>query len=210
MPNIERKIAKKIRHKIRKIEEGYEIVYSYSDGFDDYGPIYYYSCKNDFDGESWELEQNKNRDIQRLKDNLICNGIRFNKNKYYVHSDLYKKNYFDNDFVKLISNSEHEQIRTVRENIQKIIDKMVNEINILESESKIDTHSSIYISIYNTNCEKKKILNMAPKNNYKDFVDFIQNYSFRNNSWPKYAYYIKNNLFHKENFSKERIILGIN
>ena len=50
---------------------------------------------------------------------------------------------------------------------------------------------------------------MSPKNNYKDFVDYVINNSYFNNNCNN-IYDIKNNLLNGEHFLNERKILGIN
>ena len=43
---IERKITRKVRHKWKKILNGYETYNSYIDGCDRYGFIYIYECES--------------------------------------------------------------------------------------------------------------------------------------------------------------------
>ena len=71
---IARKIARAIRHRIKKIEDGYNTLSSYCDKFfGEYVNIYY--CDNGYEGESWEIRDKIYEDIYRYKQFIILEGF---------------------------------------------------------------------------------------------------------------------------------------
>lgn len=137
--SIESKIARKIRHKIKKIENGYDAVPSYCDKFSgDYVNIYY--CNNDYEGESWEIKNRKIIEVLKYKKELIYNGIWYNGKQYYIDGEFYFKSYNDSSLIKLISYYENLKIK---ENYKKI-DSIIN--NIVLYGDEIDKKNCQYMS----------------------------------------------------------------
>lgn len=129
MDKITRKITRKIRHKIKILQDGYqEIVNHYNDKFNgEYVNILI--CKNGYEGESWEIDNKYCLDLLRLLKDIIFNGIIFDGKKYYIHGDLYFNNYYDSNFVKLITKEENEEIKKNYIFIENIVNKIVTERN---------------------------------------------------------------------------------
>tara|TARA_B100001057_G_C22839847_1_gene946626 strand:+ start:176 stop:760 length:585 start_codon:yes stop_codon:yes gene_type:complete len=137
--SIESKIARKIRHKIKKIKNGYDVASSYNDKFfGEYVNIYY--CKNGFEGESWEIENDMNINILKYKKELIYDGIWYNEKKYYIYGEFYFKSYNDSSLIKLISYDENLKIK---ENYKKI-DSIIN--NIVLYGDEIDKKKRQYMN----------------------------------------------------------------
>lgn len=201
---IERKLAKRIRHIIKKIEKSYGSIYSYTDGCDEYGFIKYYECKNGFHGESWEVKTACRNSIIAKKNNLINNGIMFNGKKYYIHSDFYNKDYYDKNLIKIISKEEHDKLLEISKIINYIISAMKNEIE--EYGKRKDIESIRFILHSNIMYDAKKILNFAPKHNFEDFIKYLKSgYNYYNHKSSELLL----NILNLDKFKNERQILGL-
>ena len=172
---IERKLTKKVRHILKKISLGYKVIYSYNDGCDEYGSLTYVSCINGFEGGSWEINDACDNNIISKKLTLINNGIKFNGVNYFIHSDLYNKNYYDKDLVKIISKEEHDKLLAIKIYIDNIIEKIKNEIEIYELDNKKTESNDIMIYNHNIFRDAKSLLYLSPRYNYGDFVKYIKN-----------------------------------
>lgn len=121
---ISRKIARAIRHRIRKIEDGYKRVASYRDKFfGEYVNVYY--CENGYEGESWEIDVKIDNEIYKLKQNIVLNGFIYGGKKYFIDGEICFKSYYDNNFVKLISEKQHKRVRHYHNFLTNIIDKVI-------------------------------------------------------------------------------------
>ena len=201
---IERKIAKKVRHKIKKINNGYNIIYNYDDGCDEYGFITHYVCENGFEGESWEVKESLERNIKKLLLNLINNGIIFNKKKYFVHPNIYFNDYYDNNFLNLISKDEHNKLLEIKDSISKIIAKIKDKLDLHEQD--INKYKSFGIRLYNYKIISyaKRMLDYAPLFNKEDFLKFIK----ISNEYSK-SKNIVVDIINSTSFVEERKLLGI-
>ena len=198
---IERKLAKKIRHIIKKIESGYDTVYSYTDGCDEYGFIRFFECKNGYNGESWEVNEERDNSIINRKLNIINNGIIFNGVKYYIDSDLYYKEYYDKELVKIISEKEHDKLLEISKIIKYIISSMKNQIEEYDKEKDRSTINFMLQrdAFYNA----KKKLNYTPLHNFKDFVKYLKNNNYLRSSQ------LLLDIINSKKFKNERKILGL-
>jgi hypothetical protein len=203
---IERKITRKVRHKLKKILNGYEIINSYNDGCDHDGLIYLYECKNGFDGESWEVKDSCDEEIKTMKKSIIDNGILYYDVRYYINPDIYYKDYHDIDLVKIISEKEYKILLVVKNNINTIINKIKKEIKNMQKYDKNDYINNIcmrthYNDIY---YNADKLFNTIPFHSYNDFVKYIKTNSI---------YYKSKNIviqiLNSSDFNEERHILGI-
>ena len=199
---IERKLAKKIRHIIKKIKNGYETIYSYTDGCDKYNFIRFFECKNGYDGESWEIDRACDNSIKFIKLSILNYGITFNDVKYYIHSDLYYKDYFDKELVKIISYQQHIMLLETSNNIKDIISKINDQIE--EYDTGNHTLNINFMLQREILYNAKKMLEYAPLHTYNDFVKYVKN----NN----YYYKTKDlviNIINSDKFKNERQMLGL-
>ena len=164
--HIERKVAKRVRHILKKIEKGYDVVDSYEDGCDEYGIIRYYYCNKGFEGESWQLDECLESAIIKKKNQIINEGIVYNGKRYYIHPNLYTSRYHDDNFVKIISEKEYFNMYDIKTNIETFIKKIKEKIdrdykNIWDDNNK---KSSIFIRLRDGNIigDAKNILKLAP------------------------------------------------
>ena len=65
--NIAKRIKHKILKKIHKIIDGYTVVFSESDGCDEYGYLYWVDCKNGFSGRCYDVSPAQTLAINRFK-----------------------------------------------------------------------------------------------------------------------------------------------
>jgi hypothetical protein len=202
---IERKLERKIRHIWKKIETGYTIEYSYNDGYDEYGALMFVCCKNGFEGGIWEINQAYDDEIKSRKLSILDEGLMFNGNLYYIHPQLYFKEYDNNNLVEIISKEEHIEIMKIKTNIENIIKNIKETIKLYNKEEIQNIHLTSD-KIYNSTifyCAKN-LLNSAPLHNYYDFVNYFSNNKYYNKS-TKFVVDILNS----PNFKNEREILGL-
>ena len=185
---IEKKLARKIRNKLRKINDGYEIIDSYIDDYDEYGPIRHYECYNGISGELWYIKNSIYKNICFIKNKIINDGLYYNNKKYYIDCDLFIKNYEDKELVKIISEEEHNDYKETQKMIQNIIQKM----NIYKKNNRYESEINYFI-------------NIAPlhsiKNLKKCFFDKNSNHYTSNLKLFK--------MFKTKSFRNEKDILGL-
>ena len=197
---IERKITRKVRHKLKQILDGYEIYNSYIDGCDRHGLIYFYDCNNGFNGESWEITEECNKQIINMKQRILGIGILYSGIRYYINSDIYFKDYYDNDLVKIISKKEHNLYLEIKENIINIINKLKEIINF-KKNNNIDINNIDSMNLYyNAN----KLLDYVPLYNYYEFIKYIK--TTKTNFKSKR---IVIQILNSNDFKEERKILGL-
>ena len=199
---IERKLAKKIRHIIKQIEDGYETIYSYTDGCDEYGFIRFFECKNGYDGESWQVDRVCDNSIKSRKLYILNNGLMFNGVKYYIHSDLYYKKYYDKELVKIISDEEHKMVLEISKNIKDIISKINDQIE--EYRKGNNTSNINYMLQREIFYNAIKMLEYSPLHNYNDFVKHI-----KNNKYYSKSNDLVINIINSDKFKNERQMLGL-
>lgn len=206
--NIERKVAKRVRHILKKIEKGYEIVISYEDGCDKYGIIRYYYCNNGFEGESWQLIECLKSALIKKKNQIINEGIVYDGIRYYIHPNLYNNNFYDKNFVKIISENDYLNLSDIKNNIVIFIKKIKEKIekdykSICDDKTK---NSSIFIRLQESNIigDARNILKLAPIYSYVDFVEYIKT----NKSYFRTYNYIIETM-NSNNFEKDRKNIGM-
>ena len=121
---IARKIARAIRHRIKKIKDGYNTEFLVIViNFGEYVNIYY--CNNGYEGESWEIRDKIDEDIYRYKQFIILEGIVYGGKRYFIHGDMYLKGYYDKELVKLISEKEHLKMKKLSRFLNNIKNKVI-------------------------------------------------------------------------------------
>lgn len=185
---IEKKLARKIRHKLRKIENGYKVFDCYIDDYDDYGPIIHYECNNGISGESWYIKDSKYRYICLVKNKIINDGIYYNNKKYYIDCDLFIKNYEDKDLVKIISEEEHNNYMKTKKIIQNILQKM----NICKKNNRYESYINYFI-------------NIAPLHSIENLKKcfFEKNLNHNNSNLELFK------MFKTKPFRNEKVLLGL-
>lgn len=206
--HIERKVAKRVRHILKKIEKGYDVVDSYEDGYDEYGIIRYYYCNNGFEGESWQLTECLESAIIKKKNQIINEGIVYDGKRYYIHPNLYTSRYHDDNFVKIISEKEYFNMYDIKTNIETFIKKIKEKIEKDYKSIWNDKTSkqSIFVRLRECNIigEAKNILKLAPLYSYVDFVEYIK----KNKSCFRAHNYIIE-IMNSKNFKEDRKIIGM-
>lgn len=206
--NIERKVAKRVRHILKKIEKDYEVICSYEDGYDEYGVIRYYYCNNGFEGESWQLDECLKSTIIKKKNQIINEGIVYDGKTYYIHPNLYNSRYHDDNFVKIISEKEYLNMSEIKTNIETFINKIKEKID-KDYKSIWDDNNkkpSIFVRLRDGNIivDTKNILKLAPLYSYVDFVDYIKTYK---SCFRTHNYIIE--IMNSKNFEKDRQNIGM-
>ena len=192
---IARKIARAIRHRIRKIEDGYNTASSYCDKFfGEYVNVQY--CDNGYEGESWEIRDKIHEDIYRYKQIIILEGFVYGGKRYFIHGDLYLKGYYDKELVKLISEKEHLKMKKLSRILNNIKNKVIkarsNETDKILNEYREKCYSKDSIQSYNpfyvnklkdrTYYEGKAMNKLAShsidafKQSYKMFINLNENH----------------------------------
>ena len=108
---IDLKTAKRIKHKLLKkidnIGTGYVITSWEQDGCDEYGHLYWVTCKNGFGARSYNIESHYNKSIKQFKKDIVDNGIVYNDKKYWVDYNFFY--YFSKKYrIKFISQDRHQ------------------------------------------------------------------------------------------------------
>ena len=192
---IARKIARAIRHRIKKIEDGYKTVSSYNDKFfGEYVNVYY--CDNGYEGESWEINEKIHEDIYKYKQNIILDGFVYGGKRYFINEDIYLKGYYDKELVKLISEKEHLKMKKLSRFLNNIknkvikarskeTDKILNEYREkCASKDSIQSYNPFYVNklkdrtYYEGKAMNKLAIHSieAFKQSYKMFINLNENY----------------------------------
>ena len=194
---IARKIARAIRHRIKKIEDGYgyNIESSYCDKFyGEYVNVYY--CDNGYEGEPWEIRDKIHEDIYKYKQIIILDGFVYGGKRYFIHGDMYLKGYYDKELVKLISEKEHLKMKKISRFLNNIknkvikarskeTDKILNEYRKkCSSKDSIESYNPFYVNkLQDRNYYEGKAMNKlaihsidAFKQSYKRFINLDENH----------------------------------
>ena len=190
-----RKIARAIRHRIRKIEDGYKRVTGYSDKFfGEYVNVYY--CVNGYEGESWEIRDKIHEDIYKYKQIIILEGFVYGGKRYFIHGDMYLKGYYDKELVKIISEKEHLKMKNLSRFLNNIknkvikarskeTDKILNEYREkCASKDSIQSYNPFYVTklkdrtYYEGKAMNKLAIHSidAFKQSYKMFINLNENH----------------------------------
>jgi hypothetical protein len=152
---MEKLILKKLIKIVRNVLNGYKVVYSYTDDYDEYGPIDYVGCKNGYDCGSWNLDTKiKNSLIKKLYSVLI-NGITVNKNKYLIDSHFLEKIFnnpkavIDISSIKILTDKEYNDNILVMEKLNTILKKIEANVDIYNQSLNNNYHKYISFDVKN-------------------------------------------------------------
>ena len=153
--NIAKRIKHKILKKIHKIIDGYTVVFSESDGCDEYGYLYWVDCKNGFSGRCYDVSPAQTLAINRFKKNIVENGIIYGGNTYYVDEEFFfkiSKTYR----IKFITKEIHDSL--YKDSINSYIDIHAKQIKAESDfiEKNKDNSSNSLICLNYSKLEKKK------------------------------------------------------
>ena len=135
---------------MRKIINGYEVIWTEADGCDEYGTKYWVECKNGFSGRSWDVRPATIKAIRGYFKKILENGIEYNLERYFIKDDIFNK-IFDGSFgANLFRNTldytfnitlidDEREIRAVKEqivHISRFVDYIKTKIEYLVRDEK--------------------------------------------------------------------------
>lgn len=169
-----------INSKLRRIANGYEIIYQYADGCDEYGTKYWVECKNEWSGRSWDVDQALFYSQKIYLNKLVLEGLSFGGEKYYFHPDIV---FNDELQYKLITPKEHKIYLEVYNKLENIRDRICkNYDNYIKNKSYYSHYGPWYHNLERdifvsgiTNF--KKSLVVITSNNYNNGVN-IKNFDY--------------------------------
>ena len=208
---VHRKIKQKIGNNLKKIEDGYRIVWQEQDGCDQYGLKYWVDCDNGFSGRSWEIQSSLSKDIRRYLINIIENGIYYKGHIYYIEYTQFPNITVYNK-LKFINKQQYKkqnQSKEIRSVLTKLLDFLNNfaycrkswmtlnhdyvkiKLNCYQS-NKIDVLQNTINKIRNildTKCLYNKLgIFDIYHDIYHENINFLER--LKQTSWYKYIYYL--------------------
>lgn len=115
------RIKRKIVREMRKIINGYKVVWTEVDGCDEYGTKYLVECKNGYSGYSWDVRPAIINSLKGYFKKILENGIEYNNKQYYIKDDIFNQIFTADLSSQLFRN---------------VVDYKFN-INLVEDESEI-------------------------------------------------------------------------
>ena len=202
-----RKIKQKITNNLKKIEDGYRIVWKEQDGCDEYGLKYWVDCENGFSGRSWEIQSSLSKDIRRYLINIIENGIYYKSHIYYIeytqfpNITVYNKLKFINK-QQYKKQNQSKEIRSVLTKLLEFLTKFVYcrkswmtqnhdylklKLNCYQS-NKIDVLQNTITKIQNILDTKCLYNKLGIFDIYQENINFVER--LKQTNWYKYIYYL--------------------
>ena len=144
------RIKRKIVREMKKIINGYEVIWTEADGCDEYGTKYWVECKNGFSGRSWDVRPATIKAIRGYFKDILENGIEYNLERYYIKDDIFNK-LFDGSFgARLFRNTvdysfnitliqDESEINAVKEqivHISRFVDYIKTKIEEFDAKNK--------------------------------------------------------------------------
>jgi hypothetical protein len=109
-----------LKRKIRKINDGYEIVSWEQDGCDEYGFKYWVECKNEWGGRDWDVSEARFYGVHSYLNAIVKDGIMFGGNNY-IHPDIVFGSQYK---FTTLTQEEYDDFQQVTPKLETIRDKI--------------------------------------------------------------------------------------
>ena len=96
-------IRNKIQKDIDEIRSGFTIVESYTDDYDGYEPLYWVTCRNDYNGYSHTVKPQRLRALRKYIKTIIEDGIVVNRERYFVMDNIEYNNLENLEVISAVS-----------------------------------------------------------------------------------------------------------
>ena len=93
-----------VNQRLYNKKRGFKVVDTIEDGGDEYGPKYWITCRNGWEGRDHELNNKIWKSIREELVNIVNNGISVNDKIHYI----YPKIIFSDKYMKEISKEEYD------------------------------------------------------------------------------------------------------
>lgn len=163
-----------INAKLKRIANGYEIIYEEADGCDEYGIKYWVECKNEWTGRSWDVAAALFYSQKNYLNNLILNGLTFGGETFYFHPDIV---FEDQLKYKLISPEEHKIYLETYNNLKNIRERICKNYNHYIKDKSYYSHVGPWYHNLESNIfvtgviNFKKSLVVLTSHNYNKYVN---------------------------------------
>lgn len=181
-----------VRQRLYNIQRGFKVIDSELDDYDEYGALYWITCRNGWTGREHELNTRLCKDIRKELVNLVNEGARINGKIHYIDPKII----FSDKYMSEISKEEYDTNMKSKEFLTELKGKLKQGLSECSTQIYKSGGLSIsqpnideLVSVYNPEIFKISFWTMInSERTNDDFKTTIENMLSKSGWRKKYAY----------------------
>lgn len=181
-----------VRQRLYNIQRGFKVIDSELDDYDEYGALYWITCRNGWTGREHELNTRLCKDIRKELVNLVNEGARINGKIHYIDPKII----FSDKYMSEISKEEYNTNMKSKEFLTELKGKLKQGLSECSTQIYKSWGLSIsqpnideLVSVYNPEIFKISFWTMInSERTNDDFKTTIENMLSKSGWRKKYAY----------------------
>jgi hypothetical protein len=181
-----------VKQRLYNIQRGFEVIDSVADDHDEYGPLYWITCRNGWTGRDHEINTKICKELRKELVNLVNEGARINGKIHYIDPKII----FSDKYMSEISKEEYDTNMKSKEFLTELKGKLKQGLSECSTQifkswgiSISQTNIDELISVYNPEIFKISFWTMINTNRTNDdFKTTIENMLSKTSWRIKYAY----------------------